>query len=143
MKKIKITFTITLSNISFYARNFESLRNSNFIMNISNGETLDINCYKIVKNCQDAISNEDFVNSLVGLKTYNKLFEFIEEKDKWYKSPIIPLLLAALSTGLTLWITLDSVNMSVWDKFARIVAPVIISTSTYIVYRHFKEEPIL
>ena len=143
LRRIKASFTVILRSQRFFDNIRDNLNTNDFSVSQIGQSRNELLCSKKVKNCIDVTNLESYILSLTGVDDCNPLYEFIDEKDKWYKSPVIPLILTAIVTGLTLWSALDNLNLMYWDKVTRVAIPVIISTASYTVYRHFKEESII
>ncbi len=110
----------------------------------SDADDTEVTCYKKVKNCQEVSEFENYIGSLAGVKDFSKLLEFIEEKESWYKQPIVPILLSGFMTSLIIFgIIYDLAELDNIQKIISIVIPFITTIVIQIIFRYFSNEPII
>ena len=144
MKKIKTSFTIYIKDSKYFNSVFSTLRLQSFKVSKIDNENNKIFATKNVTSCIEATDLDSYILSLDGVKESIVTYEYTEEKVKWYKVSVIPIILSALITALTiLAIVYPLKEIDDTYKTLAIIIPTIITVFIQIIYRYFREEPIL
>lgn len=144
MKKIKTSFTIYLEDPYFCESVFCHLKHSKFEVSKIGQEEKELFAIKNVANCIEATNLEAYVTRLDGVKDAIPTYEYVDDQVKWYKTSLIPIILSALITALTILVIvypLDGIDDT--HKSLSIIIPTSITVFIQIIYRYFREEPII
>lgn len=144
MKKIKIYFTIYLENSKFFERVFSNLKFSNFQVLKIGKQSIEILAIKNVLSCMEANNLHSYILSLDGVEDAIPSYEYIDEKEKWYKTSIIPIILSSVITALTILAIVHPLKeVDDTSKAISILVPTSITVLIQIIYRYYREDSVL
>jgi hypothetical protein len=95
-------------------------------------------------SCVDATNIDSYILSLDGVEDTLPIYEYINEKEKWYKASIIPIILSSIITALTiLAIVYPLKEMDNNYKAISIIIFTSITILIQIIYRYYREDSII
>lgn len=144
MKKIKVSFTIYLEDTKFFDSVFNNLELAHLNPSKIGNKRNEIFAIRNTVSCIDATNIDSYILSLDGVEDTIPIYEYINEKEKWYKASIIPIILSSIITALTiLAIVYPLKEIDNIYKAVSIIIPTSITILIQIIYRYYGEDSVI
>ena len=92
----------------------------------------------------EANNLHSYILSLDGVEDAIPSYEYIDEKEKWYKTSIIPIILSSVITALTILAIVHPLKeVDDTSKAISILVPTSITVLIQIIYRYYREDSVL